>query len=332
MGSTLYPLRLEPYLSRPIWGGHRLAERYGKGAGSSGSIGESWEVWEGDRVVNGPLAGRTLMDLTQAFGTALLGRDAPVQQAGRFPLLIKLIDAAQQLSIQVHPNDQQAQALEHQPNGKTEAWYILDAAPDAKLVYGLAHPIGEEELRRHAADGSIEGDLAELPVSPGDVVFVPAGTIHAIGAGILLYEVQQTSETTYRLYDWQRKGPDGKPRELHLDKGVQVANREPAKDGRRQAQDLGRDGGVQRWGLVRCPYFALGRIVLDGAWICRPAGESFRAITCIKGGVQLRSPGRGWSEEYLDEGESILLPASLDEVDVRPLDGQAELLAARLPV
>jgi mannose-6-phosphate isomerase len=331
MPSSLYPLRLDPFLSRPIWGGSKLGQRYGKGAGTAGNIGESWEIYEGDTIQNGALSGRTLRDLTERFGASLLGTGAHDNPAGRFPLLIKLIDATQQLSIQVHPNDQQAQQMEHEPFGKTEAWYILDAGPGAQLVYGLAHPLTGEQLRERAADGSVEADLAYLPVRAGDVVLVPAGTIHAIGAGIVLYEVQQTSSTTYRLYDWNRHGPDGKPRELHLDKAVQVANLASPSRGKQTPRERATEDGVRQEELVRCPYFVLERAILDGAWHCRSDGRSFLGLTCIDGSATLSSPSGMWPEERLCAGASILIPASVDACAVQPVGGRTTLLLARLP-
>jgi mannose-6-phosphate isomerase len=270
-------------------------------------------------------------DLTVELGSALLGSAARDNPPGRFPLLIKLIDATQQLSIQVHPNDQQAQELEQEPFGKTEAWYILDAEEDAKLVYGLARPLSQAQLRERAAEGSIEQDLAYLPVAPGDVVLVPAGTIHAIGAGIVLYEIQQTSNTTYRLYDWNRRGPDGQPRELHLDKGVQVAMRTPTRQGKQPPRELGRQGGAVLSEAVRCPYFVLEHAVLDGPWLHRQEGTSFLGVSCVAGGVTLRSPEGDWPDEELGTGHSALVPAGLAACNLLPSTSEAELLLARLP-
>ena len=331
MSPTLYPFRLEPYLSRPIWGGTKLSHRYGKGASTSGSIGESWEIYEDDLVQNGAFVGKTLRELTGRLGELLLGTDAIANPAGRFPLLIKLIDASQQLSIQVHPNDQQAQTLEGEPFGKTEAWYILDADPDANLVYGLSHPLTPEQLRERSENGSIEKDLAHLPVKAGDIVLVPAGTIHAIGAGIVLYEIQQTSSTTYRLYDWNRRGPDGKSRELHLEKAAQVADLTPPAQAKQIPIDLGDQGGAQRQELVRCPYFVLERVALRATWTFQPAGRSFLAVTCTSGSVTLSSPTGAWADESLCPGGSLLLPAALEACLLQPVGGAAELLLARLP-
>lgn len=331
MPLSVYPLQLDPYLSRPIWGGNKLGQRYGKGAGTTGSIGESWEIFEGDTVQNGAWQGKTLRELTEQLGASLLGSAALHNPPGRFPLLIKLIDATQQLSIQVHPNDQQAQQLEGEPYGKTEAWYILDADPGATLVYGLSHSLTPEQLRERSADGSIEGDLAYLPVAAGDVVLVPAGTIHAIGAGVVLYEIQQTSSTTYRLYDWNRRGPDGKARELHLEKAAQVADLTLRSQGRQAPRNLGNGAGVQRQELVRSPYFVLERAVLDSALNCRPSGTSFFGLTCVQGSVTLSSPTQAWPDESLCPGGSALLPAALDACIVTPVGGRAEVLVARLP-
>jgi mannose-6-phosphate isomerase len=177
----------------------------------------------------------------------------------------------------------------------------------------------------------VERDLAYLPVQRGDVVFVPAGTIHAIGAGILLYEIQQTSVTTYRLYDWNRRGPDGKPRELHLDKAVRVATLTPPARPRQPARDLGRQDGAQRQELVRCPYFALERALVDGPWSVRPAGQSFVGLTCIAGAVLLTSPDGAWPDERLTSGASALLPAALGGCRLEPEGDQAQALVARLP-
>jgi mannose-6-phosphate isomerase len=331
MPPSLYPLRLDPYLSRPIWGGNKLGQRYGKGAGTAGTIGESWEIYEADTVQNGAYTGATLKELTEQLGDAVLGRAASGNPTGRFPLLIKLIDATQQLSIQVHPNDQQAQELEHEPFGKTEAWYILDADAGASLVYGLAHPLTAEQLRQRSADGTIEADLAHLPVQAGDVVLVPAGTIHAIGAGIVLYEIQQTSSTTYRLYDWNRRGPDGSSRELHLEKAAKVADRTSPSTRTLTPLPLESANGVRRQELVRCPYFVLERATLDAAWTCRPAGRTFLGLTCVAGSVTVSSRSHDWPEENLCPGSSLLLPAALDACMLQPVGDTAEVLVARLP-
>lgn len=329
MPDALPPLRLDPYLSRPLWGGQRLSVDYGKGERGS-LIGESWEVHAGDRVIGGPFDGRTLDAVAAELGEALLGSDGARHYAGTFPLLIKLIDAAQQLSIQVHPNDEQARRLEHAPYGKTEAWHILRAEPGARLIYGLRRALSAEELRDHAASGKIEDDVATVAVRAGDSVLVPAGTIHSIGAGILLYEVQETSETTYRLYDWHRVGPDGKTRELHLDKAAMVATLGPATEPIRHLDEVSasRDGFVD---LVRCPYFRLERADLGNAVERDPAGRSFEALTVIDGAVTVGSVADAWPEESLAAGQSLLIPALSAPYRIAPTGEKAAVLVSTVP-
>ena len=217
--SDLYPMLIQPRFDERIWGGHNLAERLGKPAPRDQLIGESWEVYEENRVLNGPYAGRTIGELRAELGRDLTGHVAPDQL---FPLLTKLIDAQEVLSVQVHPDDRLARQLEHQPYGKTECWYVIDAAPGAELIYGFSRDTSPEEYKRLVADGRLDEILRPLPVRAGDAVYLPARTVHAIGAGIVVYELQQTSDVTYRIYDWNRRDAAGKSRELHLDKALQV--------------------------------------------------------------------------------------------------------------
>ncbi len=188
-------------------------------------IGESWEVWEGDAVVGN--SAETLGDLCRRFPDSLLGSEPQRSSGQRFPLLTKFIDAEQPLSVQVHPDDGQAQSLENQPNGKTEAWHIVEASAGAWVIHGLERPVEEHEIRERLESGTADELLHKVVVKAGDTVFVPAGTVHAIGPGILLHEVQQTSDVTYRLYDWNRQA-HGSKRELHLSKGLQVSDLRPS--------------------------------------------------------------------------------------------------------
>jgi mannose-6-phosphate isomerase len=321
-------LRLIPHLSTPIWGGHALAREFGRGTDPSASIGESWEIYAGDLVADGPYAGKTLQDVTTLLGEGLLGGAGARHADGHFPLLIKLIDAAQQLSIQVHPDDAQAHEIEHQPFGKTEAWCILRAEPGARLVYGLKHVLSTETLRQHAMNGSIEDDLTYVDVAPGDAVLVPAGTIHAIGSDILLYEVQQTSDTTYRLYDWMRKGPDGKPRELHVEKAAKVARLTPS-----DTRVVRRTSGVAAsTELIRCPYFVLERLDIKEDLERRPAGRSFEALTVIAGAVNVTSPDNAWQPVRLHNGDSVLVPAACPRYCLaNDAQGDGSVLVATVP-
>jgi mannose-6-phosphate isomerase len=214
-----YPYVLEPKLAPAIWGGDALVTRYGKHGDRSQPLGESWECWDENRIANGPLAGATLGALRAELGHELTGAIDPTRI---FPVLTKIIDARAPLSVQVHPDDAYANRVEHQPFGKTECWYILNCEPGAELVLGWARDTTREEYERRVADGTLGEILRRVPVRPGDAFYLPAGTLHAIGGGIQLFETQQASDLTYRIFDWNRVGVDGKPRELHVAKAGDV--------------------------------------------------------------------------------------------------------------
>jgi mannose-6-phosphate isomerase len=217
--TAVQPLLVEPHFDERIWGGAKLVDRFGKPAPRDKPIGESWEIYDDNIVRNGPYAGSTIAQLRAKMGRDLTGHVSPERQ---FPILTKIIDAHEVLSVQVHPDDHFAQLLEHQPNGKTECWYVIEAEPGAALTYGFSRDSNPEEYEELVKRGELEGLLRSLPVSPGDVVYIPAGTVHAIGAGIVVYELQQTSDVTYRIYDWNRRDAQGNMRELHIDKARQV--------------------------------------------------------------------------------------------------------------
>ena len=221
MLSPLYPLRFEPIFRRYLWGGRRLGTVLGKPIGEGSDYAESWEVVDHgadqSRVAFGPLAGTTLGELVREHGHELLGRHHPQPQ---FPLLIKLLDAQQKLSVQVHPNDEQAARLDTPDYGKTEAWVVLAAEPGSRIYAGLKRGFDRPALERELNRGTCELCLHHFEPRVGDCVFLPAGTVHALGGGLLIAEVQQSSDTTYRLFDWNRVGPDGRPRALHIEAGA----------------------------------------------------------------------------------------------------------------
>ncbi len=200
---VLYPYVLEPKETTAIWGG------------------ESWKCWDTNRVRNGALAGKSLAELRSVLGSQLLGKIDPQRI---FPVLTKIITANDWLSVQVHPDDAYAQRVEHQPNGKTESWYIFSAQPDSQLVFGWTRDTSRAEYERRVADGTLGDLLRRVPVKAGDSFYLPTGTLHAIGAGIVLFETQQASDLTYRIFDWNRVGQDGKPRPLHIQKAADVLN------------------------------------------------------------------------------------------------------------
>ena len=217
--ADLYPMLIQPRYVERIWGGDDLAAVLGKPAPRGRPIGESWEVYDENTVANGRYAGKTIGELRAMLGPDLMGHVAADQP---FPLLTKLIDAKETLSVQVHPDDALAQTLEGQPNGKTECWYVIDAQPGAELTYGFSRDSSPDEYTKLVHEGKLDGILRQIQVKAGDVVYIPGGTVHAIGAGIILYELQQTSDVTYRIYDWNRRDAQGKTRELHVEKARQV--------------------------------------------------------------------------------------------------------------
>ncbi len=217
----LPPLRFQPLLRRYLWGGRRLETMLGKRLGEEPDYAESWEIvdhgTEQSVVSGGPMAGATLAELLQTHGSALIGRHAPL---AHFPLLFKFLDANQKLSVQVHPNDEQAASLQPPDLGKTEAWVILHADPGSVIYAGLKRGFDRAAFEREVRRGTAELCLHRFEPQAGDCVFIPAGVVHALGAGLLVAEIQQSSDTTYRLFDWNRVGTDGRPRALHIEQGL----------------------------------------------------------------------------------------------------------------
>ncbi len=306
-------LRLATVYHERVWGGQRLRP-------GGRPIGEAWIVHEENRVVGGASDGRTLAELVAAQGEALLGRRPLAQGGARFPLLIKLLDAQDWLSVQVHPNDAQAVALEGPGQlGKTEAWHILDAAPRARLICGLRPGTTREALAAAIERGTIVELAHELAVAAGDTVFIPAGTIHALGPGLFLYEVQQTSDITYRVFDWER--PPSAGRTLHIEQSLAVSD--PARSGAVQPRPHERPGEPQP--LVTCPYFALEAIV--GPAQGDTQGASFHALTVIAGEATVA--GDGWRHD-LGAYESVVVPAACGAYTIAAAP-DARTLLARVP-
>ena len=298
MVSSMQPMKLSPVYKDRIWGGSGLREYLHKPIPSE-HTGESWEVAAHpngqSRIANGPYLGMALGEAVSSLGAGLVGTEVWKRYGNKFPLLIKFIDARDKLSVQVHPNDEQAKRLEGPgESGKTEMWYILHAQPGAKLVYGFNREIGERELEESIASGTIESLLNWVDVKAGDAFFIPAGTLHAIGAGILIAEIQQSSDTTYRVYDYNRMGLDGKPRQLHVEKAMQVVNRASSLGGERSDIDAG----------VVCPFFETKRGRLAGEEAMAVSRERFEILMCLEGGGMANGVKFGI-------GDAILLPASM---------------------
>ena len=295
----LYPLKLKPSLHVKVWGGRRLAVEMGKKLPTDAPYGESWEMHDTSVVANGALQGLALGELLSVYGAALTG--SPTDS---FPLLAKMIDASAWLSIQVHPNDRQAGELEGEPRGKTEAWVVLSADVGAKLVIGIQPGTSRAAMTAAIGRNQLENYLVYADVKAGDVLYIPANTVHALGPGLLIYEIQQSSDITYRLYDWGRVGLDGEPRQLHIDKGLQVSDLDSLPTVTRPADGLIVDGD----------YFRTWRHRLKAKPMNIAAEGRFQSLTCIDG--RLRIQAKGHDEVILDKGQTALIPACIEAFSI----------------
>lgn len=286
-------LKLKPACKDYIWGGHRLKELYNKSYDGD-VLAETWELSchpDGpSTVINGPYAGKTLREYIDSEGRQVLGANCQMFQD--FPILIKFIDAKEDLSIQVHPDNTYALAHEGQ-YGKTEMWYVLEAEPDASLYYGFQHEITREELCRRIADNTLTEVLNAVPVHKGDLIYIPAGTIHAICRGVVIAEIQQSSNVTYRVYDHNRTDADGKPRPLHIEKAAEVAELTPPR------RDWNFGGH-----LARSMYFTVDAVESGAAVSCN--GESFTSLLILDGEGGVRC---GNEEVSCRKGDSLFIPA-----------------------
>ena len=298
-------LKLTPSYRDYVWGGEKLRPGHYPTA-------EAWVVWEGDVIESGSLTGKTLGDVSAEFGEALLGTKPLARTGTRFPLLIKLLDCAQWLSVQVHPDDKLAVELEG-PNrfGKTEAWHVLDAEPDAKLVAGLKPNTPPDLLADSIRNGTVTDHLQYKNVVQSETVFMPAGTIHALGPGLLIYEVQQTSDWTYRVYDWGRPATEKRP--LHIEKSIRATR----ADFTAPVTPPPSVGDGTRHELVKCDYFTLELLSGTSNTIdLDTKGESFHAITVIEGRVKLETET---VSVELDQFQTAVVPSEVKRYQFQPL-------------
>ena len=317
----LYPLKFSPILKDKIWGGTKLKSLFNKTA-QTDKLGESWELsgYEGDEsvVTNGFLEGNNLTELIEIYMGELLGDKLYDEYGLSFPLLFKLIDANENLSIQVHPGDEVA-AERHNSYGKTEMWYVVDAEPGAELIIGFTKDCTREEYLEALHTDKVEDLLQKVPVTKGDVFFIPAGRVHAIGKGVVVAEIQQSSDITYRIYDYKRKDDQGNERELHTEQALDVINFEASKnpktDYKVQLNEI--------VPLVECEYFTTNMIRFD-APVTRNFGtiDSFVAYMCLEGNMVIES---GTEKINVKKGDTLLIPASLNEIGLIP-DGEVTLL------
>ncbi len=315
------PIFFDPDFKERIWGGEKLATEFGKKIPFQ-HTGESWEVAchaNGQSTVrNGKYAGQTFQELLNQEGEAILGK--PFLKGETFPLLIKFIDAKEKLSVQVHPDDAYAFAHENGELGKSEAWYVLQADPGATLVAGLKSGTTREQFIEKLESQKLEDVLNEVEVQAGDVLDIPAGLIHAIGEGILLAEVQQNSDTTYRVYDWGRVGLDGKPRALHVQSSIEVSDFS-GKHSKELAQPVVKksDGHTVKT-FVRNPYFVLEEVELNAQMATENRGVYFEIYMCVQGNITLVANGETYS---VAQGDVFMIPATLDTYT---MTGQGKLV------
>ena len=308
------PLTFEPIFMERIWGSHRLASQFGKKLPPSAAIGESWEIVdrpEAQSIVrNGPLRGRTLHELWTRDRDAIFGS---VADASRFPLLVKLLDAHDTLSLQVHPPEKVAAKLGGEP--KTEFWYVAFAIAGAKLLAGLRQAVTRDQFEKAVRDGTVADLVHTIPVQTGDSIFLPAGRFHAVGAGNLLVEIQQNSDTTYRVFDWNRVDQStGKPRQLHVDQALECI------DFTDVAPKLTDSKGET---LVKHELFEVQKWNLDAPREIIGFGH-FAIVCCLTGGIRL-------VDVDLRPGEFFLVPASLQDRQIQPRSASTTLLRVTIP-
>lgn len=326
--NQLYPIRFRPMLKETLWGGTAFRERSGRKAKTEARIGESWEICgmpaASSVVANGFLKGNSLEEISEIYMDELLGESVYDKYGTEFPLLIKFIDAADRLSIQVHPDDRLA-SERHHAWGKTEMWYVIDAKPGAVIYTGFRKKTTKEEYLQHLAGKKLSELINVTPVRPGDVFFIPAGMVHAIGAGVFLAEIQQTSDVTYRIYDWDRVDSNGKPRELHTALALDAINFSLDSNNLiRHEPELNRTVL-----LAESPYFHTSLIMFDRPIIKDYSlTDSFVIYICTSSMAVIEC--NGLSEE-IRAGETLLIPASADSVTIIPRE-TATLIEVFVPL
>lgn len=318
----LYPLTFAPIFKERVWGGRELARLYGKALPTGVPIGESWELTdrpEGvSQITNGPLAGKDLRWLMEQHAAELLG-ESP-SPGGKFPLLIKILDAREKLSLQVHPPTALAASMGGEP--KTEMWYVADATPEADLFVGLKPGVTREEFTRKTHDGTVAECFHRHAVKSGDAMFLPSGRVHALGGGNLIFEIQQNSDTTYRVFDWNRKGLDGKPRELHIEQSLKCIDFQDFAPAMIEPQPI-QIGNATAQLLVADTLFQVSKVALSDKQTMTVTGRKrFELAAALTGELRIESAGVTVS---LQPGQFCLLPASLKEVNVTAV-GATEFL------
>ncbi|GCE13201.1 type I phosphomannose isomerase catalytic subunit [Tengunoibacter tsumagoiensis] len=319
--SYLYPIRLHASLHETLWGGRRLErDQWKELPQGESAIGEAWETEISTIVQNGPYQGQTLGELVKTLDAELLGQQAINVFGHRFPLLAKFIDANAKLSVQVHPTDSYSDLHEGGKLGKTEFWYILAAEPGASIVHGFQAPVTCEEVEQAIENVTLEGLLHEEQVQAGDVIFVPAGTVHAIGSDVLLYELQEYSDVTYRMYDYGRLTAAGKPRELHIKRSLDVSYYGVSPKIKMDPVVVASEENYQDRALVACRYFLTREISLKaGATMAGQTTDSCIIITSVGAELQVNYGDDLSQSEVLSRGQTLVLPAALGTFSISGL-------------
>jgi mannose-6-phosphate isomerase len=331
----LHPIRLSASLHETIWGGRRLeSDGWKRLPPGDILIGESWETEITTVALNKPYAGKTLGSLVKELGPVLLGEQVIRLYGRRFPLLAKFLDAIDKLSIQVHPDDAYARLHEQGKLGKTEFWYVLDAAPGASIIHGFKAVTSRREVQQAIQDANLENLLNEVYVSAGDIVFVPAGTVHGIGGGVLLYELQEYSDLTYRMYDYGRLTASGTPRELHIERSLDVSHYDRSPHVKMQPLVLQGGAGFQDRCLAACQYFVTRELTLQQSslfsdYMKKETAGSCSILSSLEAEVTVRYGDAFEYKEKLVKGQTMVLPALLDNYCI---EGDGVLLFSYVPM
>jgi mannose-6-phosphate isomerase len=319
---VLYPLTFQSVFKERVWGGREIERLYGKKLPPGAVIGESWEISDrpGDEsvIANGQFAGKNLRWLMENHARELLG-DAKPTTGNHFPLLIKILDAREKLSLQVHPPAHKSAELRGEP--KTEMWFIADAAPGAELFVGLKRGVTRAEFEQKVSDGSVAECFHRVPVCTGDTMFLPSGRVHAIGDGLVIFEIQQNSDTTYRVFDWNRTGLDGKPRDLHIAQSfasIDFNDFEP----KLVETKFAADGKIQKRALVNDPLFNVAAWKLNSGADGQLKAKKLQLVAVTSGEVEIKS---GSTLVNLSAGQFCLIPASLEQTEILAKSGAALL-------
>lgn len=317
MNNSLYPLQFEPILKERIWGGTKLRDVLNKPI-TSYITGESWEISTVQNdvsiVSNGIFKGKSLNELIEKFPLDILGEKVISKFGKQFPLLFKFLDAREDLSIQVHPNDKLAKKR-HNSFGKTEMWYVMQADEGAKLIVGFKEKSSKDEYLKHLNENTLVSILDTKKVKKGDVFFLATGTVHAIGAGTLIAEIQQTSDITYRLYDFDRVDANGNKRELHVDLALDAINYDVVASEKEYSKEVNVSNEI-----VNCDYFTTHFVPLNGNYSVKKNKDSFYVYMCVEGEFELEFENQKY---YYKKGDSILIPASMNDYS---FSGKASLL------